>query len=66
MYVGSRIGEKKMKTILVVYDEPNIRDTIKMVLEKKESSAQNNVVDFIQKPFYTIELVDKGKKILGE
>lgn len=35
-------------------------------IEKKGLSTQNNVVDFIQKPFDTIELVDKVKKILGE
>ena len=117
-----------MKTILVVDDEPDIRDSIKMIfersgynvitafdgddclkklnhskidlvlldimmpgkpvseivkniedvkiafisaiqisdIEKKELSTQNNVVDFIQKPFDTIELVDKVKKIIGE
>jgi two-component system response regulator VicR len=35
-------------------------------IEKKELSTNNKVVDFIQKPFDTIELVDKVKKILGE
>lgn len=35
-------------------------------IEKKELSTKNKIVDFIQKPFDTIELIDKVKKILGE
>jgi DNA-binding NtrC family response regulator len=35
-------------------------------IEKKELSTHDNIVDFIQKPFDTIELADKVKKILGE
>ena len=117
-----------MKTILVVDDEPDIRDSIKMIFERsgynvitafdgddclkklnhskidlvlldimmpgkpvseivekiedvkiaflsairiskneeKELSIKNEVVDFIQKPFDTAEIVDRVKKILGE
>lgn len=35
-------------------------------IEKKELSTQDNIVDFIQKPFDAIELTNKVKKILGE